>query len=274
MTGRLRRVVRRRVMPERTRMPITIKNATEIGWMREAGRVVSLVHARLQEAIVPGVRVSELDEIAAETIEEAGAIASFYGHHGFPGHICASVNEQIVHGIPDKRILREGDIISVDVGAIVHGWHGDSAWTYPVGRISDDAQRLLDDTEAVLYAAIAAARAGQRLGSVGHAVERYAQARGYGVIREYGGHGIGRQMHEDPHVPNHGDPHRGALLRPGLTLAIEPMLTNGGEGTRVLADGWTVVTDDGSLAAHFEHTVVVTPNGGAVLTERLVPMLQ
>ena len=255
-------------------MPITIKNPSEIGRMREAGRVVALIHARIQEAIAPGVTTAALDGIARQTLAETGAKSSFLGYRGFPGHICASVNDEIVHGIPGPRVLREGDIISVDVGAVVGGFHGDSAWTYPVGRISDDAQRLLDDTEAVLYAAIAAARAGQRLGAVGHAVERYAQARGYGVIREYGGHGIGRQMHEDPHVPNHGDPHRGALLRPGLTLAIEPMLTNGGEGTRVLADGWTVVTDDGSLAAHFEHTVAVTPNGGAVLTERLVPMLQ
>ena len=162
----------------------------------------------------------------------------------------------------------------MDVGAIVGGFHGDSAWTYGVARIPQEAQRLLADTEAALDVAIEAARAGNRLGAVGHAVERYGKSRGYGVVRGYGGHGIGRQMHEDPHVANHGDPQRGVLLRPGLTLAIEPMLTTGGEDTRVLPDGWTVVTADGSLAAHFEHTVVVAPEGGRVLTERLVPMLQ
>jgi methionyl aminopeptidase len=255
-------------------MPMTIKNASELRRMREAGRVVALVHARLEEAIAPGVTTGELDAIARDALAEAGAKSSFFGYHGFPGHICASVNSEIVHGIPRRRVLSEGDIVSIDVGAIVDGFHGDSAWTYGVGRISDKAKRLLADTEAALYAAIEAARAGQRLGAVGHAVERFAKQRGYGVVREYGGHGIGRQMHEDPHVPNHGDPQRGALLRPGLTLAIEPMLTTGGEQTRVLADGWTVVTADGSLAAHFEHTVVVTPAGGDVLTERLVPMLQ
>jgi len=255
-------------------MPMTIKNQSEVRRMREAGRVVALVHSCLQAAVVPGVTTAELDAIARDALAEAGARSSFLGYHGFPGHICVSVNDQIVHGIPGRRVLREGDIVSIDVGAIVDGFHGDSAWTYPVGRISDEAQRLLADTERALYAAIEAARAGQRLGAVGHAVERFANGRGYGVIREYGGHGIGRQMHEDPHVPNHGDPRRGALLRPGLTLAIEPMLTTGTEETKVLADGWTVVTADGSLAAHFEHTVVVTAEGGSILTERLVPMLQ
>ena len=184
------------------------------------------------------------------------------------------MNDEIVHGIPGPRVLRDGDIISVDVGAILGGYHGDSAWTYGVGTISEEAQGLLAATEGALWAAIDAAQAGRRLGAVGFAVERYALERGYGVVREYGGHGIGREMHEDPHVPNHGDPTRGTLLRPGLTLAIEPMLNVGTEETRVLGDGWTVVTGDGSLSAHFEHTVAIARDGARVLTERLVPMLQ
>ena len=261
-------------------MAMSVKNAREIGKMREAGRVVSRVHERIERAVVPGVTTSELDDIARQTLIEFGATSSFLGYgrapgrRGFPGHICASVNDVIVHGIPGKRVLKEGDIITVDVGAILNGYHGDSAWTYPVGRISPEARRLLDDTEVSLYRAVAAARSGERLGAVGAAVERFAVPMGYGVIREYGGHGIGRSMHEEPHVPNHGDPTRGVLLRSGLTLAIEPMLTTGGEAWRELDDGWTVVTADGSLAAHFEHTVVVTETGGEILTERVPVAVQ
>jgi len=249
--------------------------------MRAAGRVVAEIHRRIEDAIVPGVTTADLDAIARDTLREFGARSSFLGYPGgpgvppFPGHICASVNDEIVHGIPGPRVLREGDIISVDVGAILDGFHGDSAWTYGVGGISAEARGLLRATEEALEAAIAAVHAGARLGAVGHAIERYAVEHGYGVVRDYGGHGIGRQMHEDPHVPNQGDPTRGTLLRPGLALAIEPMLTTGGEESTVLADQWTVVTADGSLAAHFEHTVVVTAEGEAgVLTERLVPLLQ
>jgi methionyl aminopeptidase len=255
-------------------MPITIKNAAEVQRMRDAGRVVALIHARLQEAIRPGVTTGALDALARDLLAQFGARSSFLGYHGFPGHICASINDEIVHGIPGPRRLREGDVITLDVGAIVAGYHGDSAWTYPVGRVSDEAARLLADTEAALQAAVDAVGPGKRLGAIGRAVETYATARGYGVVREYGGHGIGRQMHEDPHIPNHGDPQKGPLLRPGMALAIEPMLTTGGEETRVLGDNWTVVTADGSLAAHFEHTVVVTPAGAEVLTERLAPVLQ
>ena len=257
-------------------MAMSVKNSREVGKMREAGRVVSLIHERIERAIAPGVTSADLDEIARQSLAELGATSSFLNYGGgpdrrpFPGHICASINDVIVHGIPSKRTtLREGDIISVDVGAILNGYHGDSAWTYPVGRISSEAERLLRDTEEALHRAVAAAKAGARLGAVGAAVERFALPLGYGVIREYGGHGIGRSMHEDPHVPNHGDPERGVLLRSGLTLAIEPMLTTGSEAWRELEDGWTVVTADGSLAAHFEHTVVVTGTGGEVLTERL-----
>src|ERR671912_633460 len=255
-------------------MTITIKNETEIRLMEEAGQVVALVHSRIERAIAPGVSTADLDEIARDTLNEAGAVSSFLGYHGFPAHICASVNDEIVHGIPGQRLLREGDIISVDVGAILAGYHGDSAWTYGVGRISEKAAELLRDTEAALYLAVEAATAGNRLGAIGHAVESHARRLGRGVVRNYGGHGIGRQMHEDPHVPNIGRPDRGVVLRSGLTLAIEPMLTLGSEDTITLGDGWTVVTADGSLAAHFEHTVAVGTDGGRVLTRRLAPVLE
>ena len=255
-------------------MAITIKNEREIERMRAAGRVVAICHQRVEAAIAPGVTTAELDAIVRDTVKEHGATASFLGYNGFPGHICASVNEEIVHGIPGPRRLQDGDIISVDIGAIVDGWHGDSAWTYPVGTISDEDRRLLEDTEAALYEGIRAARAGHRLGEVGHAVETFASARGYGIVRGYGGHGIGRRMHEDPHVPNYGDRSRGPLLRRGMTLAIEPMLTLGTDETRELSDRWTVVTADGSWAAHFEHTVAVTDGEAIILTERLVNVLE
>jgi len=255
-------------------MTMTIKNEEEIRRMDEAGQIVALVHARIQAAISPGVTTADLDTIARDTLEEAGAVSSFLGYHGFPAHICTSVNEEIVHGIPGNRRLREGDIISVDVGAILAGYHGDSAWSYGVGQISDDAAALMRDTEEALYLAVDAAMSGNRLGAIGHAVESYARRTGRGVVRNYGGHGIGRQMHEDPHVPNIGRPDRGVVLRPGLTLAIEPMLTLGSEDTVTLVDGWTVVTADGSLAAHFEHTVAVGADGGRVLTRRLAPVLE
>lgn len=255
-------------------MTMTIKNENEIRRMEEAGQIVAQVHARIERAIAPGVSTRELDEIARETLDEAGAVSSFLGYHGFPAHICASVNEEIVHGIPGARRLRDGDIVSIDVGAILGGFHGDSAWTYPVGTVSDEAAALIQDTEEALHLAIEAAVAGNRLGAVGHAVESFARKHGRGVVRDYGGHGIGRQMHEDPHVPNIGSPERGVLLRSGLTLAIEPMLTTGGEETRTLGDKWTVVTADGSLAAHFEHTVAVGRDGGRVLTRPLAGVLE
>jgi methionyl aminopeptidase len=262
-------------------MTITIKNDDEIRKMEEAGQLVALIHSRIERAIAPGVSTAELDEIARTTLDEAGAVSSFLGYPGhsshvrnYPAHICASVNEEIVHGIPGKRRLQSGDIIAVDVGAILNGYHGDSAWTYPVGLISDEAAALLRDTEAALYLAVDAAKSGNRLGAIGHAVETFARPRGWGIVRDYGGHGIGRSMHEDPHVPNIGRPERGMLLRTGLTLAIEPMLSAGSEETRTLKDGWTVVTSDGSIAAHFEHTVVITPEGGRALTKRLVSVLE
>src|SRR5215204_5108978 len=245
-------------------MTMTIKNGDEIRHMDEAGQVVAIIHARIERAIAPGVTTADLDTIARDTLAESGAVSSFLGYHGFPAYICASVNDEIVHGIPGNRRLRDGDIVSIDVGAVLAGYHGDSAWTYGVGAISEEALDL----------AVEAARSGNRLGAIGHAVESYARQLGRGVVRNYGGHGIGRQMHEDPHVPNVGRPDRGVILRSGLTLAIEPTLTLGSEDTRTLGDGWTVVTADGSLAAHFEHTVVVGPDGGRVLTRRLAPVLE
>jgi methionyl aminopeptidase len=255
-------------------MTMTIKNEDEIRRMDDAGQVVAIIHARIERAIAPGVTTADLDTIARDTLAESGAVSSFLGYHGFPAHICASVNEEIVHGIPGNRRLRNGDIVSVDVGAILAGYHGDSAWTYGVGEVSEGATALLRDTEEALNLAVEAAASGNRLGAIGHAVETHARRLGRGVVRNYGGHGIGRQMHEDPHVPNIGRPDRGVVLRSGLTLAIEPMLTLGSEETTTLGDGWTVVTADGSLAAHFEHTVAVGPNGGRVLTRRLAPVLE
>jgi methionyl aminopeptidase len=255
-------------------MTMTIKNEDEIRRMDEAGQVVALAHARIERAIAPGVTTAELDTIARDTLDESGAVSSFLGYHGFPAHICASVNDEIVHGIPGNRRLRDGDIVSIDVGAILAGYHGDSAWTYAVGQISDQAAALLRDTEEALNLAVEVAKAGNRLGAIGYAVASHAQRLGRGVVRNYGGHGIGRQMHEDPHVPNIGSPDRGVVLRSGLTLAIEPMLTLGSEDSTTLTDGWTVVTADGSLAAHFEHTVAVGPERGRVLTRRLAPVLE
>lgn len=255
-------------------MAIMLKNDNQIRRMQEAGQIVALIHGRIERAIAPGVSTAELDDIARDTLQELGAVSSFLNYHGYPAHICASVNDEIVHGIPGPRRLQAGDIISVDVGAIYGGYHGDSAWTYPVGQISDEAVALLRATEEALDVAIAAAKSGNRLGAIGNAVSTFARAHRYGVVRDYGGHGIGRQMHEDPHVPNIGEPGQGVVLRPGLTLAIEPMLVTGSGETRTLADGWTVVSADGSLAAHFEHTVAIGPEGGIVLTPRLASVLE
>lgn len=250
-------------------MAITIKNEREIGLMREASQVVALIHERVERAISPGVTTQDLDDIARDVFDETGAKSLFLGHLGFPGRICASVNEEIVHGIPGKRVLRDGDIISVDVGARVGGYCGDSAWTYGVGMIDDTARHLLEATERSLYLGIEQALAGARLHAIGHAIEEYATGEGLGLVREYGGHGIGREMWEDPHVPNHGSPDSGPRLRAGMTLAIEPMLNVGGDETVQLADGWTVITADRTLSAHFEHTIVIRDEGPEILTKRV-----
>ena len=253
---------------------MTIKNEAEIQKMEAAGQLVAYIHSRIEPVIQPGVTTKELDDIARDIIKERGAKSSFLGYHGYPAHICTSVNDEIVHGIPGKRRLNDGDIISVDIGVILDGFNGDSAWTYAVGVISPEAALLMEQTEEALNRAVAAAATGNRLGAIGHAVESYARPLGRGIVKEYGGHGIGRAMHEDPHVPNVGSPERGVIMRTGLTLAIEPMLTNGSEETKTMRDGWTVKTKDGSLSTHFEHTVAVSPEGGRVLTRRLVPVLE
>jgi methionyl aminopeptidase len=234
--------------------------------MRRAGRVVGECHALVKAAIRPGVTTGELDRIVADHLKARGATSPFLhyrprGAPPFPGTVCASVNEVIVHGIPGKRALKAGDIISVDIGAILDGYVGDSAWTYGVGPIAPSTQRLLDVTEGCLWAALAQARAGNRTGDIGHAIQTHAEARGFGVVRKYISHGVGRKLHEDPDIRNYGEPGKGMLLRPGMTLAIEPMITQGSYESRELDDGWTVVTIDGKIAAHFEHTIAITPEG-------------
>ncbi|MCX7911424.1 MAG: type I methionyl aminopeptidase [Dehalococcoidales bacterium] len=252
---------------------IYIKSEDEIAAMRRAGRIVAGIIRKLCAHVAPGIRTRELDVIAVKELKEAGAVSSFKGYHGYPATICVSVNDEVVHGIPGERILREGDIVTIDFGAIYDGFHGDAAVTVPVGRVNDLALRLIEATRGALETAIATARAGARLGDIAAAIESYAHARGFSVIREYTGHGIGRQMHEDPQIPNCTEPPyglkpgTGPLLKKGMTLAIEPMLTTGGWRTRVGADNWTVSTLDGSLAAHFEHTIAIDDTMPEVLTE-------
>ncbi len=248
-------------------MAVIIKSAAQIEAMKEAGRISAKVLREVGKRVQPGVSTLELDEFAETLIRLEGGIPAFKGYGGFPGSICASVNEQIVHGIPSPHvILQEGDILSVDTGAIVDGWVGDNAWTYPVGKISEEKQRLLDITEKCMWAGLDAARPGNHLGDIGHAVQSIAEEAGYGVVREYVGHGIGRDMHEDPNVPNYGRPHSGLKLEVGMVLAIEPMINIGTYKTRQMPDGWLVCTRDGKPSAHFEKTVAITEDGPLILT--------
>jgi methionyl aminopeptidase len=242
------------------------KSPAQIAVMRRAGRVVAEMHEVCTRAAKPGATTADLDAAAREVLDRRGARSNFLGYHGFPAVACISPNEVIVHGIPGDRVLDDGDIVSIDCGAIVEGWHADAAITVPVGTASPESMLLLDTTKAALDAAIEQAAPGNRLGDLGAAVEGVARAAGYEVVREYVGHGIGTAMHEEPEIPNFGTPGRGLRLREGMVLAIEPMLNAGKRGTRVLADGWTVVTADGSRSAHFEHTVAVTESGPEVLT--------
>jgi len=242
------------------------RTSDEIAKMRRAGRIVAEMHERTREAIRPGVTTSELDKVAREVLEQRNARSNFLGYHGFPAVICTSPNDTIVHGIPGDYRLEEGDIISVDCGAIVEGYHGDAAYTAAVGQVSEEATRLMEVTERSLWAAIEQMVDGNRISDIGHAVQTVAEAAGFSVVREYVGHAIGTAMHEEPQVPNYGPPGRGPRLRPGLVLAVEPMVNVGGAVTRLLADGWSVVTADGSLSAHFEHTIAVGQDGPEVLT--------
>ncbi len=246
---------------------ITIKSAREIELMREAGRIVALTHEELKKHIKPGISTLELDRIAEKTIRSYGAIPSFKGYGGFPGSICASINEVVVHGIPkEKTILKEGDIIAIDIGAQYKGYHGDSAWSYPVGKISEEDQRLLDDTEKSLFVGLEQAKPGNRLTDISHAIEAYLKPKGYGIVEDYTGHGLGSHLHEDPAIPNYGEAGHGPILKAGMTLAIEPMVNLGSKRVRVLLDNWTAVTVDKKKSAHFEHSIVITDNGYEILT--------
>jgi methionyl aminopeptidase len=242
------------------------RNPDEIAKMRKAGKVVAEMHARIRDAIHPGVTTAELDAIGREVIERNGARSNFLNYHGFPAVICTSPNHVIVHGIPGDYRLKEGDIISIDCGAIVQGYHGDAAATHPVGHVSEDAARLLKVTEASLWAGIEQMRDGNRLSDIGEAVQSVAESAGFSIVREYVGHAIGTAMHEKPEVPNYGPGGRGPRLRAGNVFAVEPMVNAGRPETRLLNDGWTVVTADGGLSAHFEHSIAITDDGPEVLT--------
>ena len=247
---------------------VTIKSEREISLMREAGKIVALAHAEAAKHIKPGISTYELDQIVEKTILSYGAIPSFKNYNGFPAASCISVNDAVVHGIPSKQqFLKEGDLVSVDIGAIHKGYHGDSAWTYACGEVSDVAKHLMKVTEQSLFTGLEAAKAGTRLSDVSHAIQTYAEAQGCSVVREFVGHGIGKVMHEEPQIPNFGLPGRGITLRPGMTLAIEPMINAGKKEVKILPDGWTTLTQDGSLSAHYEHTILITLDGYEILTK-------
>src|SRR6266508_666089 len=243
------------------------RSAEEIAKMRKAGRVVAEMHECIRAALRPGVTTLELDRVGRDVIARRGARSNFLNYHGtFPAVICASANDVIVHGIPGPYRLKEGDIISIDCGAIIEGYHGDAAFTAPVGQVTEEAARLMKVTEESLFAGIEQMVDGNRISDIGHAVQTVAEAAGFSVVREYVGHAIGTAMHEKPEVPNYGEPGKGPKLRPGMVFAVEPMLNLGSRETRVLDDGWSVVTKDGSLSAHFEHTIAVTDHGPEILT--------
>ena len=246
---------------------ITIKSASDFADMRRAGKVVAKIHQALREAAKPGVTLLELDAIAARITRDGKTTSNFLNYRGFPAHTCLSVNEEIVHGIPSERSLEEGDLLGIDAGAIYEGWHADAAITVPIGTVTPEAAALVAATEEALWAGVRKATVGTRLGDIGHAIGAVAERHGFGIVREYTGHGIGREMHEEPQVLNYGRPGTGMKLRKGMAICIEPMFNLGGDATRVLEDEWTVVTADGSLSAHFEHTVAITPDGPQVLTE-------
>ena len=247
---------------------IVLKTSRELAVMREAGRISAMALKVAGEAVEPGVSTWVIDRVARKYNESQGAVPSFLGYGGFPASACISVNNVVIHGIPSKRqIVKAGDIVSIDIGAMFEGFHGDNAYTFPCGDIAPQAQRLLDATRESLYEGIKQAKAGNRLGDIGSTVQRYVEARGYSVVRDFVGHGVGAKLHEDPSVPNYGTPGRGVRLLPGMTIAIEPMVNQGGYEVQVQKDGWTTVTRDGKLSAHFEHTVAITPDGPVILTK-------
>ncbi len=247
---------------------IVLKTSRELSIMREAGKISQKALRLAGEAVEPGVSTWEIDRIIREYIEKSGAKPSFLGYCDYPASACISVNDVVIHGIPSKgQILKSGDIVSIDVGAIYEGFHGDNAWTFPCGKVSEEAQRLMDTTRESLFIGIEKAVSGNRIGDIGSVVQEYVEARNYSVVREFVGHGVGAKLHEDPSVPNYGTSGRGVRLLPGMTIAIEPMVNQGDCKVKVLNDGWTTKTVDGKLSAHFEHTIAITPNGPVILTE-------
>ena len=246
---------------------INIKSSRDLQRMREACVISARALQLGGQAVQPGVTTGEIDRLIRQYIESMGAKPSFLGYGGFPASACISVNETVIHGIPGNTVIREGDIVSIDVGAAINGFNGDNAATFAAGRVSREAQALMDATRESLYEGIAAARAGNRVGDIGAAVQRYVEMRGYSVVRQFVGHGVGTNLHEDPSVPNFGTPGRGQKLLPGMTLAIEPMVNAGTHEVSILGDGWTTVTKDGLLSAHFEHTVAITPEGPIIMTD-------
>lgn len=245
---------------------IACRSRSELRRLREANALVGQVLDTLRKAVAPGMTTAELDELAEAGIRAAGALPAFKGYRGYPAAICASVNEEVVHGIPSSRVLRDGDIVSLDMGVLLEGFYGDSAVTVPVGHVSDEARKLMRVTDESLWKAIEVVRPGARVSDIGHAVQRHVEAQGLSVVREFVGHGIGSALHEEPQIPNYGERGRGPRLAEGMVLAIEPMVNAGAACVRVLSDGWTAVTKDGSLSAHFEHTVAVTTDGVEVLS--------
>lgn len=245
---------------------INIRKKEEIETMRQSNRLVAQVLRKLREVIKPGITTKELDQIAERTIKEAGATPAFKGYKGYPASLCVSVNEEVVHGIPGPRRLKEGDIVSLDLGVYWHGYYGDAAITVPVDRVSQEAKKLLEVSQQALYKGIERARAGNRLLDISYAVQSWVESFGFSVVRDFVGHGIGRNLHEDPQVPNFGEPHQGPRLLPGMVLAIEPMIDVGTWEVKVLNDRWTVVTADGSLSAHFEHTIAITDERADILS--------
>ncbi len=246
---------------------VILKTAREIAAMRNAGRISQRALQEAGKAVEPGVSTLEIDTIVRKYIEKQGATPSFLNYGGFPASACISVNNVVIHGIPSKKvILKQGDIVSIDVGAKFEGYHGDNAWTFACGEVSEDAQRLMDATREALFEGIKKAVAGARIGDIGSTVQQYVEARSYSVVRDFVGHGVGAKLHEDPSVPNYGTPGHGVRLMPGMTIAIEPMVNQGTHRVRVLDDQWTTVTTDGKLSAHFEHTIAITSNGPVILT--------
>lgn len=244
-----------------------VKTDDELARMKEAGRIVALAHQAIADAIKPGISTKELDAIAYRVITEHGAVPSFLGYYEYPASICASCNDAVVHGIPNETRLKDGDLISIDIGACYKGYHGDSAWTYAVGGVSKAAEELMDTVKEALFQGLAQAKAGNRLGDISHAIAMTIHRHGFTIPQDLTGHGIGTALHEEPSVPNAGDAHTGLLLKEGMTLAIEPMAHMGKPQTRIMPDGWTVKTKDGSLAAHYEHSIVITKTGYEILTK-------